>query len=123
MYSKVTGVGPWKPASLFLRSLGGGRLEPKKTGRRGEALLSQLFFEPFSVDINTFVPLSKEEKEIKTIFIIICILTASYATEHKENSTLHREVKKGPPLASYAFAVCGSLNGWHPLHICQPVVL
>lgn len=42
------------------------------------------------------MPLSKEEKEIKTIFIIIYILTASYATEHKENSTLHREVKERP---------------------------
>lgn len=43
------------------------------------------------------MPLSKEEKEIKTIFIILYILTASYATEHKENSTLHREVKKAHP--------------------------
>lgn len=68
-------------------------MELKKTGRQGEALLSQLFFEPFAVDINTFMPLPKEEKDIKTIFIIIYVLTASYVTEHKENSTLHREVK------------------------------
>lgn len=84
-------------------------MEPKKKGRQGEVLFSQLLFEPFAMDINTFMPLSKEEKDIKTIFIIIYILTASYVTEHKENSTLHREVK-GRSLASYAFAVYGSLN-------------
>lgn len=38
------------------------------------------------------MPLSREEKEIKTIFIIIYILAASNVTEHKEN----REVKERP---------------------------